>query len=127
MFLIYIIPRKLYTIFQSTIFPIKRYQDILFKPLTLSTDSVTKKIIVVCTVYSYNSGSFFATKNFVTESVLKVRSFRRISWHHLIEKNVGWKMVYNFLGKDEKNPGEISTYFRLKHRVSKPKQCDYPP
>ena len=25
---------------------------------------------------------------------------------------MGWKMVYNFLGKDE-DTGEISTYFRL--------------
>ena len=30
------IPRKLYTILQPTFFPIKRYQDILFKLLTLS-------------------------------------------------------------------------------------------
>ena len=33
-------------------------------------------------------------------------------------KNVGWKMVYNFLGKDEKH-GEISTYFRLNIIVEK--------
>ena len=71
------IPRKLYTIIQSTFFPIKRYQDILFKLLILSTDSVTKKITVVHAIYFYNSGSIFATKNFVTESVLKVRSFMR--------------------------------------------------
>ena len=32
--------------------------------------------------------------------------------------NVGWKMVYNFLGKDEKH-GEISTYFRFKHYCGK--------
>ena len=37
----------------------------------------------------------------MTESVLKVRSFIRISWHRKIGKNVGWKMVQNFLGKDE--------------------------
>ena len=53
------------------------YQDILFKHLTLSTNSVTKKLIVVRTVYFYNSGSIFATKKFVTESVLKVGSFMR--------------------------------------------------
>ena len=51
--------------------------------LTLSKDSVTKKITVVRTFYFYNSGSIFATKKFVTESVLKSkRSFMRISWHH---------------------------------------------
>ena len=72
------IPRKLYTIFQPTLFPNIRYQDILCKLLTLSTNSVTNKMIVVRTVYLYNSGSISATKNFVTESVLKVRSFIRI-------------------------------------------------
>ena len=57
----------------------------------------------------------------VTESVLKEKkSFLRISCHRKIMKNVGWKRVCNFLGKDEKH-GEISTYFCLKHR------CDYPP
>ena len=35
------IPRKLYTIFQPTFSPIKRYQDSIFKLLTLSTNSVT--------------------------------------------------------------------------------------
>ena len=66
------ISRKLYTIFQPTFFPIKRYQDILFKLLTLSKDSVTKKITVVRAVYFYNSYSIFATKNFVTKSVLSI-------------------------------------------------------
>ena len=33
------VPRKLYTIFQATFSLIKRYQDIVFKLLTLSTDS----------------------------------------------------------------------------------------
>ena len=48
-----------YTPFSSPHFPpIKHYQDILFKLLTLSTDSVT--------VYFYNSDPIFATKNFVT-------------------------------------------------------------
>ena len=45
---------KLYTIFQPTFSPIKCYQDILFKLLTLRTDSVTKKITVICAVYFYN-------------------------------------------------------------------------
>ena len=49
------IPRKLYTIFQPTFFPIKRYQDILLMLLALSTDSVTKKITVIRAVYFYNS------------------------------------------------------------------------
>ena len=48
--------------------------------LLLSTDSVTKKTTVVRAVFFlYNSGSIFATKNFVTESVLKVRSFMSVS------------------------------------------------
>ena len=50
----------------------------------------------------------------MTESVLKIRSFTRISWHRYGD----WKMVYNLLGKDEKY-GEISTYFRLKHHCRK--------
>ena len=32
---------------------------------------------------------------------------------------MGWKMVYNFLGKDEKSHREISTYSRLKHICGK--------
>ena len=42
------IPRKLYTISQPTFSPIKRYQDSIFKLLTLSTNSVTN---VVRTAY----------------------------------------------------------------------------
>ena len=42
------IPRKLYTIFQPTFSPIKRYQESIFKLLTLSTNSVTN---VVRTAY----------------------------------------------------------------------------
>ena len=38
---------------------------------------------------------------FVTEFVLKVRSLRGYPGSVLIEQNVGWKMVYNFLGMDE--------------------------
>ena len=38
----------------------------------------------------------------MTELVLKVRSLEMLSWKHLIGENVGWKMVYNFLGIDEK-------------------------
>ena len=34
-------------------------------------------------------------------------------------KNVGWKMVYNFPGKDEKKNRETSTYFCLKHHCRK--------
>ena len=75
------IPRKLYTIFQPTFFPIKTLPGYPLKLLTLSTNSVTKKIIVVRTAYFYNSGPIFAAKKIMTESVLKVRSFMRISWH----------------------------------------------
>ena len=69
--------RKLYTIFQPTFSPIKRYQDSVFKLFTLSTNSDK------CCPYSLfpNSGPIFAAKDFVTESVLKVRSFMRIFWH----------------------------------------------
>ena len=42
------LPRKLYTIFQPTFSPIKRYQNSIFKLLTLSTNSVTN---VVRTAY----------------------------------------------------------------------------
>ena len=38
----------------------------------------------------------------MTELVLKVRSLKMLSWKRLIGENVGWKMVYNFLGIDEK-------------------------
>ena len=41
-------------------------------------------------------------KKIVKESVLKVRSFMRI-----IGKNGGWKMVYDFLCKDEKTRRNI--------------------
>ena len=94
------IPRKLYTIFQPILFPTKRY--FLFKLLALSTDSVTKKMTVVHAVNFYNSGSIFATKKLVTESVLKVRSFMRDILASFDRENVGWKMVSNFLGNDEK-------------------------
>ena len=113
------IPRKLYTIFQPTFFPIKGYQDILFKLLTLSTNSVTKKITVIRIVYFYNSGSIFATKYFVTvctqSKKLYVNTYPGITRSG---KTVGLKMVYNFLGKDEKH-GETSTYFRLKIHCGK--------
>ena len=38
----------------------------------------------------------------MTELVLEVRSLEMLSWQRLIGENVGWKMVYNFLGIDEK-------------------------
>ena len=129
----------LYTILQPTFSPIKRYQDILFKLLTLNTDFVTKKITGVRTVYFYNSGSIFATKIFVTESVLKVRSFmsRPISWHRSIGKMWAAKCCITFWVKMKKH-GKFSTYFHLKHHcgkevghfpysVSKQKPHDYPP
>ena len=39
---------------------------------------------------------------FCDRVVPKVRSLKRISWWCLVAKNVGLKMVYNFLGIDEK-------------------------
>ena len=39
----------------------------------------------------------------MTELVLKVRSLKMLSRWRLIGENVGWKMVYNFLGIDEKH------------------------
>ena len=83
------------------------------KHLTLSTDSVINKITVVHAVYFYNSDLIFATKRFVTESVLKARSFMRDILASLDWENVGWKMLYNFLGNVEKHR-EISTYFHLR-------------
>ena len=47
-FRIHCTDRRLYTIFQPTFFPIKLYQDSIFKLLTLSTNSVTN---VVRTAY----------------------------------------------------------------------------
>ena len=38
----------------------------------------------------------------MTELVLKVRSLKMLSWKRLIGEKVGWKMVYNFQGIDEK-------------------------
>ena len=38
----------------------------------------------------------------MTELVLKVRSLKMLSWQRLIGENVGCKMVYDFLGIDEK-------------------------
>ena len=68
-----------YTPFSSPHLPQSNATRIsLIKLVTLSTVSVTKKITVICAVYFYNSGSIFATKNFVLESVLKVRSFMRV-------------------------------------------------
>ena len=102
-----------YTPFSSQHFSlIKRYKGISHKA-SLSTDSVTKKITVICAVYFYNSGSIFTAKNFGTESVLKVRSFMRDILASL-ERGKMWagKMVYNFLGNDEKTGRNL--YFRLK-------------
>ena len=64
--------------------------------------SVTKRIIAVRTVYFYNSSSILATKSFVTESVLKEEALWGYPGIIRSGKNVGWKMVYNFLDKDEK-------------------------
>ena len=70
----------------------------------------------------------------MTELVHKVRSLKMLSWQRLIGENVGWKMVYNFLGIDEKT--EKSTYIRSEcpysvfehpYSVSKQKPRDYPP
>ena len=56
----------------------KNYQDILFKLLTLSTNSVTKKIIVVRTANFCNSGAIFAAKKIVTESVQSKKLYEDI-------------------------------------------------
>ena len=126
------IPRKLYTILQPTFFPIKRYQDILIKRLTLSTDSVTKKRTVVRAVYFYNSGSIFATKTFVTEAVLKVKLYEGIvrsgkmwagKWQitFLVKKKKKEKSLLNF---------DLNIIVEKKDiypcSVSKQKPCDYP-
>ena len=46
----------------------------------------------------------------MTELVLKVRSLKMLSWLRLIGENVGWKMVYNFLGIDEKTLRNLPTF-----------------
>ena len=61
----------------------------LYKRLTLSTNSVTKKMIVVRTGYFYNSGKISATKKNVTESLLKVRSFNEDILASLDRENCG--------------------------------------
>ena len=43
----------------------------------------------------------------------------RISWHRLMGKNVGLKVVYNFLGKDEKNTEKSQLTFALNIIVEK--------
>ena len=55
----------------------------------------------------------------MTESVLKVRSsYENILASLYQEKIWAGKVVYNFLGKDEKHE-EFPTYFRLKRRCGK--------
>ena len=46
----------------------------------------------------------------MTELVLKVRSLKMLSWLNLIGENVGWKMVYNFLGIDENTQRNLPTF-----------------
>ena len=46
----------------------------------------------------------------MTELVLKVRSLKMLSWQRLIGENVGWKMVYNFLGIDMKTLRNLPTF-----------------
>ena len=89
-------------LFPAHIFPIKRYKDILFK----LTNSVTNKIIVVRTVYFYHSGSIFATKNYVTESVLYEVILALLDR----EKMRAGKWCITFWVKMKKH-GETSTYF----------------
>ena len=60
-FLIY--TQKVIHHFPAHIFSIKRYQYSILKLLTLSINSVTRKVIVVPTAYFYNSGPIFTAKN----------------------------------------------------------------
>ena len=72
----------------------------------------------------------------MTESVLKISSMRDIL-ASLIRENVGWKMVYNFQGNDEKNMEKsLLTLLNIIEEkksdifpcsVSKQKPLDYPP
>ena len=73
----------------------------------------TKKITVIRAVYFYNSGSIFATKNFVTESVVLSRSFMWDILALLDRENVGWKWCITFWVKMKKH-GEISNLLSLK-------------
>ena len=97
----YLYPEN-YTPFFSPFFLIKRYKEIIFKLLTLNTNYVIKKISVVRTAYFYPSGPIFEVKKIVTESVTQSKKFFEDILASLDQENVGWKMVYNFLGKDEK-------------------------
>ena len=56
-------------------------------------------ITVVFAVYFYNFRPAYLP---LKKSVLKVRSFMRDILASLDRENVGWKMVYTFLGNDEK-------------------------
>ena len=85
----------------------------------LSTDYIKKKITVVCEVYFFNSSVIFATKYFLTKSVLKVRSFMMDILALLDLENVGGKMVYITFWVTMKKQGGICTYFLLKHDCEK--------
>ena len=55
--------------FPAHIFPHQTLPGYPLLAITLSINSVTKKIIDVHTDYFYDSGSIFTTTNFVTEFV----------------------------------------------------------
>ena len=108
------IPQK-YTIFQHIFSRIKLYQDIPHKASYFKYGLCQKENN--CHPYSLFQAQSLPLKN-LWESVLKVRIFMRDILAWLDWGNVGWKMVYNFLGNNEKH-GEISIYFRLKHHCGK--------
>ena len=86
--------------------------SILFKLLTLSTNSVTKKIIAVRTAYFYNWGPIFAAKKLWQSLSQSEKLYEDI----LVRSGKMWaeKGCITFWVKMKKHR-EISTYFCLKH------------
>ena len=88
------VPRKLYTIFQPTFSPIKTVPGYPLKLLTLSTNSVTKKIIVVPTAYFY-----------------RVRTGLKSTWIYRTVLKSPWK--FNLPWKVLENTWKVLEFYHL--------------
>ena len=86
---------------------------------TLSTNSVTKKIILVRTVYFYNSGSIFATKNFCDIVCTQSKKLYEDILASLDREKMWAGKWFITFWVEIKIHREISTYFRLKHHCEK--------
>ena len=62
----------------------------------------------------------------MTELVLKVRNLKMLSWLRFIGENVGWKMVYNFLGIDEITSRDLPTFDQNVHTLYSNIRTVYP-